>query len=417
MKTENQELEDYSISKPRIKVAFILLSTFILIFVAVWIIFDWPSSVDGRFTLSKGKSLYYITAPSRGELAFLAEDKDTVCFKQPLAYIKGHGDYFSVKRLKDSLDSINGEYPDIIRDCYYGDLSSYVQNYLSAIDELGILNGSQKSDIGLNSNLENETKILERLTHLKGLQLQVEREVEILQDEECLDSILLIKGAVTRYEAEKSKLSVIQKRKELIEIKSEIVALEKSIEELRSESRMILATKDEDFQSAINQVRKSYGILKDAVEDWINRYVMVSPVEGMLENPMIVNDGSTVEMGSEVLRVLPSGDYIEGQAYFSSLNSYGITKGMSVKLLLDDYEENEYGFLAGTIKEISSSAVNTGEAMGYTCIISIDMANQPNFHAPLDFKHGMGGVVRFTVKQKSFWRRFLVWLKGKQNPV
>lgn len=86
---------------------------------------------------------------------------------------------------------------------------------------------------------------------------------------------------------------------------------------------------------------------------------------------------------------------------------------MSVKLILDDYDENDYGFLVGQIEDISSSIFKTNELSGYTCIVMVDLSKQSTFHAPLDFKHGMSGIVKFNIHQKSLWDKFRIWLLRK----
>ena len=326
----------------------------------------------------------------------------------------GHGDYTTIVRLKHQLEVSDSNYiVEIQTNKFYGDLSVHIKNYITAINEYKIVSESKISDLNVRSNTEQIKSLREKRSNIMESIYRTEEESEILTNQSKQDSSLLSHGAITKFEAEKSKLLSIQKQTELLQLKSELTIIDKYISELMNDSKIIKTLKLEEIAKLENTIKTTYSELKEAVAEWFNRYELRTPICGILENPLRINNRQTVDVGTEIFRVLPIGDLVEGEIYFDALKSYGIKEGMSVKLILDDYDENDYGFLVGQIEDISSSIFKTNELSGYTCIVMVDLSKQSTFHAPLDFKHGMNGIVKFNIHQKSLWDKFRIWLLRK----
>lgn len=408
--------KDTLLSRMAVRLSFIMIVIICVIIIWLGITCEWPSPVEGRFSLTKGCRPYSITAQCRGEVSYLANINDTVRVDEPIAYMLGHGDYTTIVRLKHQLEDSDSNFiVEIQTNKFYGDLSVHINNYITAINEYKILSESKISDLNVRSNAEQIKSLREKRSNIMESIYRTEEESEILTNQSKQDSSLLSHGAITKFEAEKSKLLSIQKQTELLQLKSELTIIDKYISELMNDSKIIKTLKLEEIAKLENTIKTTYSELKEAVAEWFNRYELRTPICGILENPLRINNRQTVDVGTEIFRVLPVGDLVEGEIYFDASKSYGIKEGMSVKLILDDYDENDYGFLVGHIKDISSSIFKTNELSGYTCIVMVDLSNPSAFHAPLDFKHGMSGIVKFNIHQKSLWDKFRIWFLRKSS--
>lgn len=394
----------------------IRLSSLIIFFICFTIIlitttYEWPSSVEGRFSLTKGNRAYSVKNSIKGEVSFLTRSSNIVKANEPIAFIEGHGDYQAILKLKYLLDRIeSNNIIDIPLDYYYGDISQFVYNYASSIQDYRLYKESKIIKIKISSITSKISTLKDKFSYLQKLKLNIIDEIEILKKQAVSDSLLLLKGAVTQADANRSKLLYLQKQGELLNYNAEILATSNAVIDNSNEKQVLLYSMIEETIKFENNVKKKYSELKNAISDWCNHYELKSPVNGILENPLRINNHEIVDINTEIFRVLPIGDLIEGDVYFSALKSYGINENMPVKLILDDYNENEYGYLIGKITDISSSVLRTNDGSGYTCTVIINLSEQSTFHAPLVFKYGMGGIVKFNIKQKSIWEKLILWI-------
>ena len=83
-----------------------------------------------------------------------------------------------------------------------------------------------------------------------------------------------------------------------------------------NDSKIIKTLKLEEIAKLENTIKTTYSELKEAVAEWFNRYELRTPICGILENPLRINNRQTVDVGTEIFRVLPIGDLVEGEIYF-----------------------------------------------------------------------------------------------------
>jgi len=94
----------------------------------------------------------------------------------------------------------------------------------------------------------------------------------------------------------------------------------------------------------------------------LDHMTLRAPVDGFVQNLSITTAGQVVTAGQELLRVVPSGEQLEIQAYVSNEDIGFIRPGQEAIIKIDAFPFTRYGTLTGHVVRVSKDAIPASAA-------------------------------------------------------
>lgn len=168
------------------------------------------------------------------------------------------------------------------------------------------------------------------------------------------DSLLHAGGVIADQEYERSYQLLINKRVDYqnigLEIMSQRIIAERKQQE-RSEAEVARRDVFEEYESVA--LGAMYDLLAD-IDIWKRRYLLISPVDGVVTFTRFWGENQHVNEGEPVATIIPEeqGDYI-GRVVLGMYNSGKVAEGMDVNIRLAGFPYLEYGMVRGRVKSKS----------------------------------------------------------------
>lgn len=226
------------------------------------------------------------------------------------------------------------------------------------------------------------------------------------------DSSLYRIGAVSLEDYEKSKTNVLNQRVNLEaskvnfnEILSEIV----TVDELLLENEKEYLNMEMSYKS---QIQAKATELLNEIRDWELRYVLKSPIEGIVSINNMWSINSNVLANEEILTITP---FNEGtvivNALVSPIGMGRVTVGQRANIYIDNYPQNEYGILKGIITEIAETPSKSNDGQyAYKVRIALSNGLETTYGIKIPFSHDLLGRAEIITKNMSVLERII-------NPV
>lgn len=290
----------------------------------------------------------------------LVKNGDVVKTGQLLAYIQSTGNHDEVITLRNWITKmesvIEAEEFGVIKSqslpllTNLGQLQIAYQDFQNAFKEtLQILDGGyyQKKRNALGKDLVYLATLKNNATNQK----QILQQDQILQQKEYNAYEQLAKDKVIApLELNQYKSKLLAKDQGLQQTESQITNSDLSSHNKRKEILDLEKTIQDQQQKFIS----SLFTLKNHIEEWIQRYIIISSENGGVEFVSFLQENQLVSGGQQLFFIQPpeTNYYAEmkaGQAGFGKIKS-----GQKVILRLDGYPSAEFGYLEGKISYIST---------------------------------------------------------------
>jgi HlyD family secretion protein len=138
---------------------------------------------------------------------------------------------------------------------------------------------------------------------------------------------------------------------------------------------LLLDTKQQDiekYNGLYTQLLSLLSQIKTETESWELSYVLKAPIGGKITftNYWIINQN--VLAGDAVFTIIPKEEVeVIGKATLPIERSGKAKAGQKVNIRLENFPENEFGILRGTVSSVSLVPVQTGGTSYYTVEISL----------------------------------------------
>jgi len=109
------------------------------------------------------------------------------------------------------------------------------------------------------------------------------------------------------------------------------------------------------------QVLETAGKLQDRVV----RLDVRSPVDGLVQDLQVHAPGEVVTPGGSLMRVVPVGDRLMAEVRIATSDVGHVRAGQPVRLKVSSYEYTRYGFLAGTLAQVSPTTLIDEQGQPY----------------------------------------------------
>jgi HlyD family secretion protein len=162
-----------------------------------------------------------------------------------------------------------------------------------------------------------------------------------------------------------------------------------------------------NWQSAISQFNISNTEIESNIaqlEKEKRFYVVIAPVSGEITNITGIKPGSFLVPNQTIAQISPNDD-IMIECYIAPGDIGYIKVGQNVKLQMDAFNYNQWGFGAGEVIEVSPDIydINNQPVFKIRCALKTDYLKLKNGHKGF-IKKGMTLSARFFLTERSLWQ-------------
>lgn len=378
-----------------------------------FVLVERPDIVSGKIKLVATNQPFELLAPQTGTFILLKQSNDSVSAGQDIAYMLNPTDYNVVSNLVVALNERNYHYiynqlkdDQVVKKL--GVLSSSCMNLRSIIYKY--LTFNDKSLFEENKlQLESEIATLNKQIDLKEQFLDVGHStIKVTQSGFREDSMLYVKGAITKTDYERSYKMLLSQKEHFLEAENALLTYNREKMNKVLKMNELSVDNGNSRETLQQEVEQAISSLQNDIQLWCKQYIISSPIDGKMELIATVEEKQFVKQDAPVIRVLPNNRDVVGQVMITTKESNGIHEKSLVKVYLDSYPDAQNGCFLGYVSNISSSVytAQTGESF-YWAKVHIDFKKQPSFHGNFQFVHGMTGRVEIIIKEKNLMTQIL----------
>ncbi|MCL1934676.1 MAG: HlyD family secretion protein [Candidatus Azobacteroides sp.] len=239
-----------------------------------------------------------------------------------------------------------------------------------------------------------------------------EEQFIIAQKQYLRDSVLNTKGILSDEEMETTKNTFLQSRLSRENMRSNLNNLLIQIGQLKES---LLDTEEQDTEklnSLQTQLQSLASQLKTGIEDWELSYVLQAPIDGKITFSDYWIENQNVSSGEEVFTIVPDSPYaIIGKATLPIARSGKVKAGQKVNIRLQNFPENEYGILRGTVRHISLTPAQTKDTMYYSVEIVLTDGLITTYKKELPYLPNMQGQADIITDDLSLLERLVLPIK------
>ena len=379
----------------------------------------YPDVIPARIVLTGINPPVTVVAHSSGKINELyVKDNQEVKAGEYLAVIDNSArteDILYLKNylLSDQLSTLNSQLstlPD--KDLQVGNLQSlYASFYITLFEYLEykrLLYYPQKTAMTKERIVQYE----QQYNNLLRQQKITQEQLSLIQNQYRRDSLLHINGIISKEELEKSKNQYLQSVLSCENMQSSVNNMQIQIAQLK-ESLLDTGHQDvEKFNGLYTQLLSFISQIKTEIESWELSYVLKSPVAGKITFTNYWTINQNVSSGNEIFNIIPVGDFhVIGKAMLPVARSGKVETGQKVNIRLDNFPENEYGILRGTVQNISLVPAQNGELVYYTVEISLSNQLITTYKKELPCIPNMQGQADIITEDISLLERFILPIK------
>jgi HlyD family secretion protein len=226
------------------------------------------------------------------------------------------------------------------------------------------------------------------------------------------DSLLNVRSVISNEEMETSRNSYLQSLMTCENMRSSLNSMQIQIGQLK-ESLLDTGHQDtETLNSLQTRLQTQFLQLQTEILSWELNYVLRAPIDGKVTFTHYWIENQNVTAGSEVFTIVPdSAAQIIGKAMLPVVRSGKVKQGQKVNIRLQNFPENEYGILRGTVRHISLIPAKLGETVYYSVEIALSNGLITTYKKELPYLSNMQGQADIITEDLSLLERFVLPMK------
>jgi multidrug resistance efflux pump len=378
-----------------------------------------PDTLEGKFTLSSSNPPKSMVAKVNGRIVQkLVEDKSKVSQGQVLMLLESvanpteisllENELIQIQLLLDSnyLDSIHTLGIDALQQL--GEIQQVYEQYKKSNNELcmALANGQYKQEKQIiEKRLANLVLNKNNLAKQKSI---YEREYALANESWQADSTLNQQHSITQTELRNAESGKLQRKLSLSNLQQSLLNNETSINDIEQQ----LLSLEKNIAQQKNTFIQSYALLKSAIADWKNKYMVIAPFNGTVSYNRNIYDGLQIQAGEALLFIIPQGSQWVGELLIPQQNFGKLNTGQRTILKFDSYNFEEFGVVEGTVLTISSTPQelksNDGIQNVYLIQIAIDSNVTTSYHKTIQPRFGLSGTAAIALDDKSLLEKLFL---------
>lgn len=393
-----------------------LIFGIIILLLAGSYFFRYPDVITADIVVLSENPPAYLAARTTARIdSMLVSDQQMVSDNQIIAILENTARFEDAMKLKDmlvslepfmlSFDTLIAVQPGV--DLRLGDIqpdySSFVRLYNDYFAFLRLKLHPKKIK-ALRQQIAMNRIYYDRLWAQKQ---DMEADFRIASSQYKRDSLLLQKGVLSDLDLEKTKATLIQKkynlngsRTKLAETQSAIIKLEQEVVDAEMEFA-------DQKKKAQNSLIEAMNILKSRFAYWEQTFIIKSSIVGKVSFNNFWSKNQQVKKDEIVFSVIPEKQsQIIGRISLPVRGAGKVNAGQRVNVRFENFPYMEYGFVKGTVKNIS--LIPTNEY--YLVEVEMPQDMKTNYDIPLKFSQEMKGSAEIITEDLRLIQRFF-------NPV
>ena len=395
----------------------VIMTVVVLVTLFLAFFIKYPDTVSGQLIITGQQAPVRIVSSIDGRLHLCIPNKAVVHMGQCVGYIESGARYDDIMQ----LDSICGiklrpdvgiDLPDSLN---LGALSARYNDFALAYTQYDQLRNTKV--------YENMRKMLEIRKHSAQLIVDNLQKKAILHNKALVDierqyfgdSMLYIKGAISQEDLEVKRSNLLSLRLSGIEYNVQKMSKISEINSMDTELAEIDITVEEDLRSAYNTLVAKRNVLDDELQQWKQRYLFISPIDGVLEYLGFWRENVFVPSAQELFSVAPANNVMIGELNMSVNGAGKVREGQDVNVKLADFPYREYGYIRGKVYSVSKLTRNLetteGITKAYLVVVSFPDGLVTNFGKKLSLNYEAIGNGEIITKKRRLIERLFDNLK------
>lgn len=396
------------------------ITVFFLIFsslMAGCYFFKYPVVVSTPFVLTTINPPAPLICKSSGRIGkWFVNEGQTVNQGEVIAILENAARYEDITTLYSFMNSLTGNWTkevkqtDLPKELFLGKLQSAYITFQKPYRNL--MHYLQQDLIGKQRALLENRIVNEQLQYgflLRQWELK-RQEDDLAQSIYSRDSAAYFKGGygIIKTDYERSLQTFLNQKSSMLSFEAKIKDTEVSLLQLKEnllELRLTHQSELNNFQNILDEAAIS---LKTKVDDWIESYVLKSPIEGKITFTKFWSENQVVIVGERLATIVPSQEtIIIARAFVPSSGLGKVEAGQKVNIKLTGFPYLEYGVLTGQVNSISL----VPEERGYVTEIELSDGMRSSYSENLKFVQEMDGTADIITEETRLIYRFINPLK------
>lgn len=363
-----------------------------LLFTGTWLI-HFPDLVSASFKLASVNAPKRIISRSEGKLIKLfAEEGELVKANEVLGYIESTGKHVEILQLEKLLEKAWSV-------TLKGNLDSLEMFSFNQYHHLGELQNKFQifiqSYIQLKNFLKNgyyikHKKLLEKELNdlvLMGQSLQKQKmiyknDINLAQEDFEVQKKLAESKAISQSEFRREESKVISRKLPYQQTATALINNSLAKKEKRKE----ILELDKQFEEAGEIFLQSINTFKSEIESWKLKYVIVSPISGMVYYPSIIQENQYLLVNQVLFYIAPPNTQYYGELLVPQQNFGKVALGQEVIIKFESFPFEEYGLVKGKISSIAN--ISTVENV-FRATVILPKGLKTNYGKDLPYRTGM----------------------------
>lgn len=378
--------------------------------------FRYPDVITADIVVLSENPPAYLAARTTARIdSMLVSDQQMVSDNQIIAILENTARFEDAMKLKDMLSGVESfmmtfdtlESIQLGVDLQLGDIQSDYSSFVRLYNDYFAflrLKLHPKKIKALRQQIAMDRIYYDRLWAQKR---DMEADLRIANRQYVRDSLLLLKGVLSDLDIEKTKAVLIQKKynlngskTKLAETQSAIIKLEQDVVDAEIEFA-------DQKKKAQNTLIEAMNVLKSRFAYWEQTFVIKSPIVGKVGFNNFWSKNQQVKKDEIVFSVIPEEQsQIIGRISLPVRGAGKVAAGQRVNIRFANFPYMEYGFVKGTVKNIS--LIPTNEY--YLVEVEMPQDMKTNYGIPLKFSQEMKGSAEIVTEDLRLIQRFI-------NPV
>lgn len=415
----SEEVQEIMGTPPKwiVRWGIVIISIVILLLFAGSYFYKYPDIIDARVTIVSENPPIPVIARQDGKLdKIFVTDKQIVESNTLLGIIENPANYKDVYELMFFLDTIQPYFkePDKFNNLFFRKEFNLGQNhtlYSSLVSQLSDYqtfvkyNPSDQRIQSLEKQVSDYNKYYDRLRE----QINVLNQDYILATSQFRrDSTLHLRKVMADVDFEKSEAAMLKQKYAYQTALANLASTQITINQLSQQIQEQNVLKTETENKLLTGLKEKYENLVNQLVAWEQSFVLKTPISGQVTFTNFWSVNQFVSTGNVVFTVVPTNkQLIIGKANIPVAGAGKVKLGQRVNIKLDNYPYMEFGFLEGTVNNISMVPVSDEKGGYYTAEISLKNNLVTNYKKELPFNQEMQGYAEIITKDRRLIERLI----------
>ncbi|MEM6877616.1 MAG: HlyD family efflux transporter periplasmic adaptor subunit [Bacteroidota bacterium] len=344
-----------------VRYGYLLILLVLVSLVALVSFYRYPDIVKGDLTLTTVNPPYPQSAPGNFLVNKVTVNHlDTVVAGQVIMAFESTAKFAHVLSLEDRLSNTPMDTDsalasiDIPSSLDLGGLQSAVYDFQEAQEAYRTARSSTLTGLSVR---ELNNRISQELAAIQLERRQQDRlEDELLRARENAESdqSLYDRGQISRVEYQAGRDNVARIERLIRSIETNVRNHRFEVEIMRNQIFSLQTGEENQVLLSGNELRERYNLLLTNLDEWKKKYLLLTPIDGVVHFNLEVRENQLVEQGDPIATVVPlQGDGIVGRIDLELIGSGKVDIGQRVLVKFSSYPYLEFGSVEGVVSQMA----------------------------------------------------------------